>query len=145
MNHRNVRVMVTLSGLALVGWACCAAIMAIGLQVTTQSIILLLHAIAAPLIFGALAAFYLTRFHDTGPWRTALIITGVVIVMDTLVVALRRMRSFAMFASVEGMWLPFALIFASTYLVGVVIDRRVNLRHARGEAAAQSTIRGETR
>ena len=132
MNHRNVRAMVTLCGLALVGWACCAAIMAIGLQVTTQSTTLLLHAIAAPLIFGALAAFYFTRFHYTSPLQTALVFMGVVIVMDTVVVALLLLHSFAMFASVEGTWLPFALIFASTYLVGVVIDRRASLRHARG-------------
>jgi multisubunit Na+/H+ antiporter MnhC subunit len=132
MNQRNVRAIVTLSGLALIGWACCAAIMGIGLQVTTQSTTLLLHAIAAPLIFGALSAFYFTRFHYTSPLQTALIFTGVVIVMDTVVVALLLLHSFAMFASVEGTWLPFALIFASTYLVGVVIDRTASLRHARG-------------
>jgi hypothetical protein len=132
MNHRTVRAILTLSGLALVGWSCCAAIMAIGLQVTTQSTTLLLHAIAAPLIFGALSAFYFTRFHDTSPLQTALIFTGVVIEMDTVVVALLILHSFAMFDSVEGTWLPFALIFASTYLVGVVIDRRASLRHARG-------------
>jgi hypothetical protein len=135
MNHRNVRAVVTLSGLALVGWACCAAIMEIGLQLATQSTTLLLHAIAAPLIFGALATFYFTRFHYTSPLQTALVFTGVVIVMDTVVVALLILlilRSFAMFASVKGTWLPFALIFASTYVVGVVIDRRARLRHAHG-------------
>jgi len=32
-------------------------------------------------------------------------------------------KSYAMFASILGTWIPFALIFGSTYLVGVYVVR----------------------
>jgi hypothetical protein len=38
--------------------------------------------------------------------------------MDFFVVAMLINRSFEMFASLLGTWLPFMLIFASSYLVG---------------------------
>jgi hypothetical protein len=41
-----------------------------------------------------------------------------VVIMDVFVVALLIQRKFTMFRSVLGTWLPFALIFASTYIVG---------------------------
>jgi hypothetical protein len=41
-----------------------------------------------------------------------------VIAMDFFVVAMLINRSFEMFASLLGTWIPFALIFASTYLTG---------------------------
>jgi hypothetical protein len=39
-------------------------------------------------------------------------------VMDAFVVAPLLERSYAMFASALGTWIPFALIFGSTYAVG---------------------------
>ena len=71
---------------ALVGWGLCGATMAISLAKTTVARALVIHAVAAPIIFALVSAFYFT--------------------------------SFAMFRSVLGTWLPFALIFASTYVVG---------------------------
>jgi hypothetical protein len=40
-----------------------------------------------------------------------------VIAVDFFVVALIISRSFDMFASLLGTWIPFALIFSSTYLI----------------------------
>jgi hypothetical protein len=48
------------------------------------------------------------------------------ILMDFFVIALLVQKSFAMFASVLGTWIPFALIFASTYVTGYYTARRVN-------------------
>jgi hypothetical protein len=50
--------------------------------------------------------------------QTALIFVGFVITVDFLLVALVINHSLAMFASLLGTWIPFALIFASTYLTG---------------------------
>jgi hypothetical protein len=44
--------------------------------------------------------------------------------MDFLVTALIINRSLAMFASALGTWIPFCLIFASTWLSGVLTTRR---------------------
>jgi hypothetical protein len=104
--------------LAFVGWALCAAIMGIGIPVIGLQTTLIVHAIAAPMIFGALAAIYFMRFHFTTPVQTALALVAFVIFMDTVVVALLIQKSFAMFGSVLGTWLPFALIFIATVLVG---------------------------
>lgn len=56
---------------------------------------------------------------------------GFVIVVDFFLVALVIERSLEMFASPLGTWIPFALIFTSTYVTG----RRVCNR---GKAAYRS-------
>jgi hypothetical protein len=38
--------------------------------------------------------------------------------MDVFVVSMLVMRSFEMFQSILGTWIPFTLIFISTYLTG---------------------------
>ncbi len=43
--------------------------------------------------------------------------------MDFLLVALVILRSLAMFASLLGTWIPFALIFTATYLTGLYRSR----------------------
>ncbi len=104
---------------AFVGWALCAAIMGVGTAITSMEITLHVHAIAAPIIFGSLAAIYFSRFNLTTPLQTAVFFTGFIIVMDFVVVAMLILHTTAMFESFEGTWLPFALIFTSTYLVGL--------------------------
>ena len=54
-----------------------------------------------------------------------LIFDGFVIAVDFFVVALLINRSMDMFASLLGTWIPFALIFASTYLTGVSVLKNV--------------------
>jgi len=43
--------------------------------------------------------------------------------MDFFVVAMLINHSFEMFTSLMGTWLPFALIFLSTYLSGLFVTR----------------------
>ncbi len=108
---------------ALVGWALCAAVIGIGMAVTTQTVTLIVHAIAAPLFFAALSWNYFTRFHYTTPLQTASIWTAFVITVDFFLVALVINRSLDMFASLLGTWIPFALIFLSTWLTGRLVQR----------------------
>jgi len=43
--------------------------------------------------------------------------------MDFFVVTLLINRSLEMFTSLLGTWIPFALIFTSTYLTGLLVRR----------------------
>jgi hypothetical protein len=103
---------------AFVGWLLCAATMGVGMAVTTQQTALTIHAIGAPVFFAVVSSVYFSRFHYTSPVATATIFVSFVIVVDFLVVALLILRSLAMFESALGTWIPFALIFASTFVTG---------------------------
>jgi hypothetical protein len=108
---------------AFVGWALCAATIGIGFSLTTELNALIIHAIGAPLFFGSLSWFYFRKFHYTTPITTALIFLIFVMAVDFFLVALVIQRSLSMFASPLGTWIPFALIFFSTYLVGRQVTR----------------------
>lgn len=109
---------------AFVGWVLCAAIMGIGMQFTTLETTLIVHTIGAPIIFTAVSLLYFTRFHYTAPLQTAAAFLFFVVFVDFFLVALVINKSLDMFTSILGTWLPFALIFGSTYLSGVAIERR---------------------
>ena len=103
---------------AFVGWILCAATMGIGMAVTTLNNALVIHAIAAPIFFCGISLIYFRKFNYTAPLQTALYFLAFVVAMDFFVVAMLINRSFEMFASLLGTWLPFGLIFTSTYLTG---------------------------
>jgi hypothetical protein len=105
-------------GHALVGWVVCAGVMGVGRAVTTMDRTLLVHAAAVPVVFGALAWSYFQRVGHLGALRTAALFTGTIIALDGGLVAPLFERSYAMFRSVRGTWLPFVLIFLSTWIVG---------------------------
>jgi hypothetical protein len=86
---------------------------------------LVVHAVAAPVIFAAISLVYFRRFAYTTPLTTATVFVATVVFMDVGVVAMLVQRSFEMFASFLGTWLPFMLIFASTYLTGVIVPPRL--------------------
>jgi len=110
---------------AFIGWVLCAATIYIGKSVTSMQTTLIIHAIAAPIYFAILSWVYFTRFNYTRPLTTALIFLGFIITGDFFVFALIINRSLEMFTSLIGTWIPFALIFASTYLTGLFIRRQV--------------------
>ncbi len=70
-----------------------------------------------------MSLLYFRRFHYTAPLQTALLFLGFVVFMDVFVVALLIQKSFEMFTSLLGTWIPFALIFLSTYLTGLYLLR----------------------
>jgi hypothetical protein len=109
---------------AVVGCGLCGAIMGIGRSVTSLENTLIVHAIGAPVIFGLISLLYFRRFGYTTPLQTALVFLGFVAFMDAFVVALFLEKSFDMFTSVLGTWIPFALIFLSTYLTGICVGGR---------------------
>jgi hypothetical protein len=113
---------------AMVGWALCGAIIATGRSVTSMENTLIIHAIGAPLIFAGLSLVYHRYFHYTAPLLTGLIFTAFAMLMDFFVVALFIEKSFAMFASLLGTWIPFASIFLATYVVGMAVRRQSQIK-----------------
>jgi hypothetical protein len=109
---------------AVVGWVACAGVMGVGRAVTTMERTLLIHAAAVPVVFGALAWSYFQRVGHLGALPTAALFTGTVIALDAGLVAPVFERSYAMFRSVRGTWLPFGLIFLVTWIVGRRIGGR---------------------
>jgi len=108
---------------AFVGWALCFATMGIGMAITTLDNALIIHAVAAPIIFGIVALVYFARFHFTSPVQTALVFVGFVIAADFFIVALVINQSLEIFTSLLGTWIPFALIFLSTYVIGWYFEK----------------------
>ncbi len=113
---------------AFVGWALCFATIGIGFAVTTLQNTLIAHAIGAPIYFAIVSQNYFKKFNYTAPLQTAMLFVGFVMVVDFFIVALLVLRSLEMFTSPLGTWIPFALIFASTYLSGLVAPRRLEAR-----------------
>ena len=115
---------------ALIGWALCGAIMGIGRMVTTLDNALVIHAVVAPIVFALITWVYFTRFGYTSPLQTALIFVAVVIGMDAFLVAPVFEKSYEMFTSLIGTWVPFGLIFLSTYLTGLVSAKQKQTQSA---------------
>lgn len=113
-----------LVGHAFVVWAMCAATMMIGMAIASEETALVVHAIAAPVFAGAGSWSYFRRFGYTTPLQAAAAFLSFVILVDFFLVALVIERSLEMFASPLGTWIPFFLIFSSTYLTGRAVERR---------------------
>jgi hypothetical protein len=108
---------------AFVGWAFCTATMLIGMATMSMDNALIVHAAAAPVIFTLVSLVYFKRFNYTSPLSTALVFVSFVIVVDFFLIALVINRSLEMFTSLLGTWIPFALIFSSTYVTGMLLTR----------------------
>ena len=58
---------------AFVGWALCTASMMIGMATMSIDSALIVHAVAAPIIFTTISLIYFNKFNYTSPLVTALI------------------------------------------------------------------------
>lgn len=103
---------------AIVGWALCGATIGIARKITTLRDALVIHAVATPIIFTILSSIYFGLFGGIRPATTAAIFVVIVVSLDALVVAPLIEKSFDMFRSILGTWLPFALIFLAAWLTG---------------------------
>lgn len=114
-----------LLGLAVAVWAFCGAIMFAGRAVTTLEATLILHLIGAPL-GAAVAAWAFQRLSgELHPPVVAAGFVAVALALDLVLVAPVFERSFEMFASVIGLWLPQALIFLAAWWAGLAAARRL--------------------
>jgi hypothetical protein len=115
----TIRKTVALLMHAFVGWALCAATMGIGMTLTSLETTRIVHAIGAPIFFFIVSLVYYMKFSYTTPLQTAGSFTAFRILVDFTLVAMVINRSFEMFSSPLGIWIPFALIFLSTWLTGI--------------------------
>ena len=106
---------------SMVVWALCGAVMGLGRQLGTLRTALLVHLATAPIFSFIASAIHELWYPSFDPLTRAGIVVGVVIALDAAVVAPLLERSYAMFRSVLGTWLPFLLIFAASWLAGVII------------------------
>ena len=120
---------------AFVGWFLCFVTMGVAMAALPLDDALLVHAAAAPLIFGAVSLVYFSRWGYMRPLATAAVFVGFVMAMDFVLVAVLINRSLAMFASPIGTWIPFSLIFAATYLTGTYLARNAGSATSRASAA----------
>ena len=109
---------------AFAGWIVCAAIMGAGPMIFSMFTTLIIHLIGGPLFFVLVSAFYFKRFNYTTPVQTALIFISFVIVVDFFLVAMIILKSYEMFKSPMGTWIPFALIFLSTLITGLLVNKK---------------------
>lgn len=110
---------------ALIAQMLCWAIMVIGQMVTSLENTLIAHAIGAPIIAAVVSSIYYKKFNYTTPLQTAIVFVSIVIAMDLFVVALLIEKSFEMFTSPIGTWIPISSIFLATYLTSLFATRRV--------------------
>ncbi len=115
---------ISLVGHGLLGWAICGATVAVGRQIFSMNLTLWIHAVVAPTAFGILSRHHVKAYPGASPVAMALAMVGLVVGMDALVVAPFLERSYEMFRSVLGTWVPFALIFAATYSVTAATRNR---------------------
>ena len=120
----SFRKIVIVLGFAFIGWMLCFATMGVGMSATSINNALIIHATLAPIFFAIVSYIYFTRFNYTSPIATAAIFIAFVISMDFFVVALVINRSLDMFTSLIGTWIPFLLIFFSTFITGLFVQRK---------------------
>ena len=124
INSEQIKRFGVVLGFALIAQMLCWAIMVIGQMVTSMENTLIAHAIGAPIIAIVVSSIYYRRFNYTTPLQTALVFVSVVIAMDVFIVALLIEKSFEMFTSPIGTWIPISSIFLATYLTGLFVTRR---------------------
>lgn len=117
---------------AFAAWAVStAALVLLRMAPLPESVAFWLHALIAPLVFGASASAYFHRAVTATPVRVALVNVAMAAVLDLAVVAGLVLRSWVLHASFAGAWLPLVLIFAATVVVGARhVVRYTTPRHA---------------
>jgi hypothetical protein len=113
--------------------------MAALLHLVSLGLALTLHAIAAPIIFSAIAHRYFQARGARDPLPTAVTWTATVALLDLVVVAGAVRGSLEVLKSIAGTWLPFALILVATWATGELMSmlpseqqRRESARRAGG-------------
>jgi len=104
---------------AVVLWALCGATIGFGRALVGTATALIIHAVAAPLLAVLISLHHFRRFPVASVPATAAVFLAVVMALDAGLVAPVFEKSYAMFRSFLGTWLPFGLIFLATFLTGI--------------------------
>ena len=104
-------------------WAACGLTFAMGRAALGIDAALAIHLAAAPAISFAATVLCWNHRRHPGALATAVVMAGVPAGLDALVVAPFLERSFAMFASPVGTWIPLALIFLGSLATARLLSR----------------------
>ncbi|MBR0777561.1 hypothetical protein JQ625_22240 [Bradyrhizobium diazoefficiens] len=111
-----------LFGLGLLLWAACGAVMAFGRGLWGLHTALAVHLAAAPALAFLASAIHKLIAPEFDPKMRAAAMTALIILLDAGVVAPLFERSYAMFRSLIGTWLPFAAIFLASWAAGILVS-----------------------
>jgi len=111
-----------LVGLALLVWGACGAVMAIGRRLWGLQTALGVHLVAAPAIAFLLSIAHARLDPACGAVLRASVVIALIVALDALVVAPFFERSYEMFKSLIGTWIPFALIFIASWAAGLLMS-----------------------
>lgn len=101
----------------LAGWVVTAGLLMGLMQVHLRAAIIV-HAIAAPIVFGVIAWHYFRARGARNALPTAITWTALVALLDFVLVAGLFPAGIALFARVGAIWIPFVLIFLVTWAIG---------------------------
>jgi hypothetical protein len=104
---------------AFVLWILCGATMAAGRAAFGLATALVVHVVAAPLWAVIVSCHYFRKYPGAPLLGTAAVFLAVVVALDAGLVAPVFEKSYAMFRSLIGTWIPFTLIFLATLLTGL--------------------------
>ncbi|MDQ2092350.1 hypothetical protein [Marimonas arenosa] len=102
-------------------WAFCGSLIAAGQLIMSMDATLVLHATGAPIGAVVAAWTYFRFFGSFTPLAVALAFLVTAVLLDVFVVAMLIERSFAMFASPLGTWIPLTLIFLAALVTGLAM------------------------
>lgn len=111
-------------GWAAAAWAVCGLTFAVARVAAGVSAAIAVHLAAAPFIGAAATRLLWRRPGHPGIAATALTLAGTAAFLDAIVVAPFLERSFAMFASAAGTWIPLALIAGASAATAARLARR---------------------
>ena len=110
--------------LILWGWSFgrrVASVIAIGRRRLPMQTTLMIHLFLSAVFAFAAAAVHARFWPEIGALERAATMTGVIVALDALVVAPLFERSYAMFRSALGTWIPFAAIFLASWAAGAMV------------------------
>ena len=104
-----------LLGISFALWGACGGVIAAGRRIWSLRTALYVHLVAAPSFAYLLSTLYRFLFPEFDHLLRAVVMTAVVVVLDVFIVAPLFERSFAMFRSFLGTWLPMTAIFLASW------------------------------
>jgi multidrug transporter EmrE-like cation transporter len=108
---------------AIIIYFVCFAVMGASMATLPIDSALIVHAAAAPFVSAIFSYIYYKKFNYSSPLITATVIMVTVILLDFFLTATIILQDYAMFYSLIGTWIPFALIFTGALIVGIYLNR----------------------
>ena len=120
---------------AIVGWAACGIVFALGRALFGMNAAVAIHLLAAPLIGATVTLLLWNHPRHPGVLATAATLSGGAALLDAILVAPFFERSFAMFGSPAGTWIPLGLIFTASAATAALLSRPAARRDLLGWVA----------